>query len=125
MAAALARSIARFGEFHAVRDASILAELPRAAAVKGTGKVIVGIVGKAHLFGMQRMWADGSWRAMPGASSKSKSEWRAALRAAQYKRKLLGTMATHKQPSRATRTGGSISPAGVWFPWRRCRRIGV
>ena len=64
-------------EFHAVREASILAALARAAVVKGKGKVVVGIVGKGHLVGMQRMSADGSWRAMPPPSSKSKSQRRA------------------------------------------------
>jgi hypothetical protein len=123
-----------YHELHAVREASILAELARAAAVEGEGKVIVGVVGKAHVGGMQRMLDDGSWCAMPKvrsagvpSSSQSQSQSTFHRRAAEDEMKLLAEWRTPRDiNNRAVqRIGGIICPTGIWFPKLRFDRSGA
>eukprot|EP00873_Tetraselmis_striata_P027661 jgi/Tetstr1/447925/TSEL_035233.t2 len=48
----------------AEREAVLCSAMADAAAKSGPGSCVVGVVGNAHMDGMQRMWHSGQWRPM-------------------------------------------------------------
>ena len=45
----------------AERESALLANIGHAASAMGEGKAVVAVVGRAHLAGMQRLWANKGW----------------------------------------------------------------